>query len=1057
MKRVSRVWGLLFALLGCGGPEEAAPSTGVEVARARPESCPETVAAPSPLPNVQPSHRELAYWIERQGEAGDVDAPLLTSSEIADHNRALLRGDEPARQPSLDMVLATDELQAQVSERLAYLREKFESNSYLTREGEPLSEDTRRPFETPDAIVTTPSLRVALAPISLRCGPLVAGFYTPSLDLAFDRNNCSTVRAQEPIEILAEWPGGMKLARTSYALGWIARDAPLSPEVPAELREAMFRGDPMRVVRDVNAGGATIAAGALLPLQDDQGWAATRTGFVPVTEHLEPTQRPLTRRAILTEAFALLDAPYGWGGHEGGRDCSRFLLDIFSTFGLHLPRHSGRQAVAGTFSLDVEGVPSGEKALLIDAALGKGVVLLHFPGHIMFYLGRNAEGAPMAIHSFSEYVSPCEGTADEEGQPLETLHRVDRIAVSDLTLGDGSSRDDFLARVTKVVVIGHPPGLELGGAASLRPAAPLRLDPDASCDDSLDVAVFRSPARPYPGQPLRVIVTSSEDPGPIELTLLDPRGERVPTDVQRTGGPPYGFWAEVERPTPGRWTAVLGDGTRIEACERFTVARFEAEPVVREPETPAWIPAWSWERDTENLFAAFVEQLFRDPVDDDVTWTSLQELLREPSRNLLHNHRSLGEDATLELQPDCADLPYFLRAYFAWKLRLPFAWRQCSRGREGVAPSCAEEPRSNLMPVSVPDELSAFQALIRVLKQNVHSSTQRTIPATDASDVYPVDLTRESLRPGTVFADPYGHILVVAAWAPQGSERYGVLVGADAQPDGTVGRRRFWRGSFLFDPDTTHAGSGFKAWRPVVYDRREETLTLLTNQELRRTREFARYSNTQYSGSRDEFYERMERLINPRPLEPQAMQRSLVDALEEAVARRTVSVQNGETFMAERGYRPIEMPEGSAIFQTEGPWEDFSTPSRDLRLLISIDAVTRFPAQLRRDPARFGVDEADADEAATALEAFLEEELQARRFEYRRSDGSMQALSLHDVVARSRSLEMAYNPNDCVERRWGAPEGSPEFAFCRRNAPLHQRAQMERSRNWFATRQRPAR
>ena len=35
------------------------------------------------------------------------------------------------------------------------------------------------------------------------------------------------------------------------------------------------------------------------------------------------------------------------------------------------------------------------------------------------------------------------------------------------------------------------------------------------------------------------------------------------------------------------------------------------------------------------------------------------------------------------------------------------------------------------------------------------------------------------------------------------------------------------------------------------------------------------------------------------------------------------------------------------------------------------------------------------------------------------------ALALAHVVARQRALEMAYNPNDCIKIRWGAPDGSP--------------------------------
>ena len=51
----------------------------------------------------------------------------------------------------------------------------------------------------------------------------------------------------------------------------------------------------------------------------------------------------------------------------------------------------------------------------------------------------------------------------------------------------------------------------------------------------------------------------------------------------------------------------------------------------------------------------------------------------------------LGEDSfTLSLKPDCADFVYFLRAYFAFKMGLPFAYSNCSRGAGGAPPRCNE-------------------------------------------------------------------------------------------------------------------------------------------------------------------------------------------------------------------------------------------------------------------------------------------------------------------------------------------------------------------------------
>ena len=92
------------------------------------------------------------------------------------------------------------------------------------------------------------------------------------------------------------------------------------------------------------------------------------------------------------------------------------------------------------------------------------------------------------------------------------------------------------------------------------------------------------------------------------------------------------------------------------------------------------------------------------------------------------------------------------------------------------------------------------------------------------------------------------------------------------------------------------------------------------------------------------------------------------------------SVQNGvEHYQKEKSR--IDMPDGAEIFETTGPWEDFSTPSRDLRLLIAIDIVTRFPERVAKRPARFAMPSGVKPENMRAtLEKRLSEELERRRF-----------------------------------------------------------------------------
>ena len=937
---------------------------------------------------------------------GSLDEPLLGLDDIRRHNIALREPDdsgEPRGQVDLLSPIDRDGLRTQVDERLAYLRAELETQALVNVDGAPLDGDATAMLDSTRGVAELDEWRVAQRLTALRCGPLDEGLFQTPVDAAFDRNRCSTIREGEIVQLLARWDNGMHLARTSYALGWVDARSLSSPVERAEIQAALDKRE----------------------------------------------LRPLTRRAVLTEAFSMLGFPYGWGGNEAGYDCSRFMLDLFGHFGLELPRHSAKQAMAGTFSIDVSSLEDlDEKRLLIEESARHGVVLLQFPGHIMLYLGTTESGAPMAIHAFSEFLTPCDG-AD-----AETVNRVDRVAVSDLTLGAGTSRRDFLSRITRVTVMGGAPSSSLVADAERRPSAPIAL-PEGRCVDSKQTAIFQAPRHPSTSQPLRVIMTSERDPGLASLVLFAPEGSLVEPEQHLLDGPPQSRWIEVPEPAAGRWTAVFGDGDDILACQRIAVSAHPKQPPPRTEAGPAWEVEAPWGRDTENLYSAFIEQLFREPSDDDVTWPRLQALIDDPERNLLYDYQMPGEDGQLALEPDCADLPYFLRAYFAWKLRLPFGYRTCSRGRATEAPRCDPVVGSNLEWVPAGDDVSAFARFMRRLAGTVHSSSPRTLPNDDETDFYPIRLSRRAIRPGTVFADPYGHVLVVARWKPQRIGEYGVLIGADAQPDGTVGRRRFWRGSFLFTPNIEVVGAGFKGWRPLSYDPAAPTASFVasTNEDLRRGAQA--WSDEQYRGTADDFYSVMDGLINPRPLDPVGRQVSLVDALEESVQRRLSSVQNGEDFMKAEGYAPIEMPHGSALFLTTGPWEDYSTPSRDMRLLISIDAVMSFPEAVAAHPERFGVQEADREEAAWRVRETLRAELQKRAFEYTRSDGSTWKLTLADLVDRAEAMETAYNPNDCVEIRWGAPEASEERATCQRRAPEEQQRRMERYQTWFAQRERP--
>ncbi|RMH42601.1 MAG: hypothetical protein D6689_07680 [Deltaproteobacteria bacterium] len=1181
----------VVAAAACGKPA-AAPADGGELAarpadaaaQATPPACsPPFRTADLPLPGVTADQLTLAYWLDRLGQSADLDRPVLTPEEV-DRLDAAIAIPRDGYYPQRDLLAPADldALARKVQERRAWARDRIDGGEWVAADGTPVGDGARRAIDADVSLAAArPTLRVALADLLVRCTPIPQPLLPPSLDPRLDRNACSTVRAQDGVRVVARWPNGMWLVETRLSFGWISGDAPLSPPVPAPVRAAYERGPRVETTAPIAVGNLRIAAGTVLPAADRRGrraYVATRTGFVrtpaAAARSLRPTRRSVTRRAVLERAWQFVGRPYGLGGAAGGLDCSRLLVDVFESFGLHLPRHSAWQSRAGSFWIDVAGASDADKLRLIDTAAAKGIALLHFPGHIMLYLGRDHRGVPRVLHALGEYAERCDGGSDR-------VVRVPAVTVSGLDLGRGSGRRSLLERITRITVIGGSPGPELRGVATFRPTPAPAIPKDRACHDSRRAAIYAMPERPNADQPLRIVAALDRDPGPATLALVDPTGRRVDAGVVHLGGPPFGLVATVPRPRRGTWKAVVADGDDVIACQRVRVAG--RRPVPAEPnDGPVWEPEYAWHVGNENLFALWVERLFDYPVDEDRVWPDLHSLLRDPARNLLYDYRGLGEDELIELGPDCADLPYTLRAYFAWKMRLPFRYRRCKRARPGKPPDCSlPGGGDNLMSrlelrgkdgQMVPrDDVTAFSLFINYhVSRAVHSSSGRTHPEDELTDFYPVPLTRRALKPGTLFADPYGHLMVVADWIPQGLDRYGVLVAADAQPDGTVGRRRFWRGSFLFDPDVTSGGAGFKTFRPIVFvpepadvplgsgplwitaeeaEAREEVEAAaargvapangadssgvqpvavapraagapaassgrgtppgaaggssaatggraspsgagsppwtggvddapdagatvgggppelpwvhrigryreIGNEELAKTRRYTRFSLQQYRGSADDFYRTVEGLINPRPLDPVARQRALVDALMEAVSRRVTSIANGEEFMATHR-EIVPMPEGAAIFLTSGPWEDYSTPSRDLRLLIAIDSVVRFPDEVRAEPHRFGLRPDEVDERVAQLRAVLDRELAARSFSYVRSDGSTWTLSLADVVERAEKFEMAYNPNDCVEIRWGAAADTEEMATCRRHAPDDQRARMEALRGWFRTRKRP--
>jgi hypothetical protein len=578
--------------------------------------------------------------------------------------------------------------------------------------------------------------------------------------------------------------------------------------------------------------------------------------------------------------------------------------------------------------------------------------------------------------------------------------------------------------------------------------------PEASEEYPSVNALLVSPKIPAPGEMFRIVAIGGKNILKAEVKVTGPTGDLK--SLKRKTGEESPYWRIDDYPggPAGKYIVTVVAGETVLGNLEFTASDTEKTTL----SGGVWRTVRGWDSGTEAIYSAWINALFHG-CSENASWPALNEVTQNPEQNFLFNYLSLGEDdpqaeTRVIMQPDCADNPFFLRAYFAWKLGLPFGYHVCDRGSIAHNPGTGQWI-TNATPAAKTNPVAAFNIFLRRVMDGVHSGTARTALDNTNSDYYPVALERSSLLPGTVFADPYGHTLIIIGWIPQANNHPGLLLSVDAQPDGTIGIKRFWKGNFLFNTSGVVGEPGFKAFRPISFE--QGVTRLVPLDALTESSGFTPFSLQQRKMETDAFYQIMERLINPKPLDPETALNELIQSLHEQLMVRVTSVAISEAYFKLHPGTVIPMPSGAAgIFLAGGLWEDYSTPNRDLRLLIAMDAVLGFPDQVARSPGDFNFPATTPpDRIREKLQLVLEKKASELSVSYTRTDGSEQQLTVSELLSRRVAFEMAYNPNDGIEIRWGAPEGSDEIATCRRHAPAAQIEKMSSVRSWFRKRLHP--
>lgn len=423
------------------------------------------------------------------------------------------------------------------------------------------------------------------------------------------------------------------------------------------------------------------------------------------------------------------------------------------------------------------------------------------------------------------------------------------------------------------------------------------------------------------------------------------------------------------------------------------------------PIAEAWPVADRWSPRVEEDYARFVARL--GEAVRDRRCGRVDRCLRDPSVNTLYDPVT---DARLRLDVDCADLPYVLRGYFAFKRKLPYGFVSTVRGTYsataryvlGVRPTGWRAWRQYETP----------REAIRAAVDTAWTIMYRTPPETERSDYYPVEIRRGALRPGSIYYDPNGHVLVVSEVRDDGQ-----IYLIDGHPDGSLTWKRF---GAAFALGTRRLGGGFKNHRPLRMSA-EGALEWTPNAELTDRDDATQWDRAQWVvEGRAVTYPEWVRARLARAgatVDPVVDFREEVQALCRDVSDRVLAVDLALGAGIHRQRHPGALPWN--IYGTTGEWETWSTPSRDARLKTVVQEIAQVVDALpATSPLR------------PALRAVWIEETARPDCAYRYTNSAGATVSFTLSTVLDRLFDLSFDPYHCPELRWGAPAGSAERASC---------------------------
>ena len=383
---------------------------------AKVEEGPEHAAEPLPPPETDEPEQEpetdvtgdAAEWIALYEAAfgeGAADEVLLTAEQIAAYNRRIIEECPTV----IDIAAVPESLDGENVRGMLLI--DLPATELFDDDGAPFSCDPVRANAAPETVPETvvPQRAVVTARCDMKYLPTASGVYEGK-DRYYSKIQLTELLVGMPVWVLhTSADGAFHFVQSYYYIGWIPSDAVALCE-EEDFRLYAEPENPVTVIRvSVPCGNTVLDMGVRLPFREetDDGWTVSlptrdddgQLVLAAITLSKEDAVRgflPYTRKNFYTEAFACLGTPYGWGGADGGMDCSGFVCAVFRTFGIDLPRDTKDQKDHAGIRHAADGMTQDEIADFLKGS--RFPVSLYSAGHVMLYLGER-DGTLTVIHA----------------------------------------------------------------------------------------------------------------------------------------------------------------------------------------------------------------------------------------------------------------------------------------------------------------------------------------------------------------------------------------------------------------------------------------------------------------------------------------------------------------------------------------------------------------------------------------------------------------------------------------------------------------------------------